>query len=125
MEPNYWFGGNLEGLGKVTAAVQDRPHNAYLFALNGGLRYHFRTGTPVVPYVGGAVGFGITDIADADASGKFQFNQQMGGGVRYFFDAATAVVLDYSYWHVSNAGIKEPNDGVNCHNFTIGLAWLF
>src|SRR5688572_8659528 len=31
MEPGYWFGGNVEGIGKVITAVQERPHNAYLF----------------------------------------------------------------------------------------------
>lgn len=125
MEPDYWFGGNIEGLGKIIAAVQDRPHGAYFFAVNGGLRYHFRTGTPVFPFIGGAVGVGITDINDADATGKFQFNQQIGGGLRYFFDPQTALALDYEYWHVSNAGIKKPNDGVNCHVFSLGLSWLF
>ncbi|HEX7861019.1 MAG TPA: acyloxyacyl hydrolase [Verrucomicrobiae bacterium] len=125
MEPDHWFGGNIEGLGKIIAAAQERPHSAYLFALNGGLRYHFRTGTRIVPYLGGNIGIGITDISDDDASGKFQFNQQAGVGLRYFFDPQTALVVDYAYWHVSNAGIREPNDGVNCHNFTVGISWLF
>lgn len=125
MEPDHWFGGNLEAIGKILTAAQERPHNAYLSALNGGFRYHFCTGTPLVPFIGANVGIGITDINDADATGKFQFNQQAGAGLRYFFDPQTAIVLDYNYWHVSNAGIKAPNDGVNCHVFSLGISWLF
>ena len=63
--------------------------------------------------------------AATDATGKFQFNQQAGVGARYFFDPQTALVFDYAYWHVSNAGIKEPNDGVNAHVFSLGIAWIF
>lgn len=125
MEPGYWFGGNLEGIGQFIAGMQDNPRAAYLFALNGGLRYHFRTGTPFVPYLGGSIGVGLSDIDDADATGKFQFNQQVGGGIRYFLDRSTAITLDYSLWHISNGGIREPNDGVNAHIFSLGVAWLF
>jgi predicted porin len=107
------------------AGGQDDPHAAYLVALNAGLRYHFRTGTRFVPFIGGTVGIALSDIDDADATGKFQFNQQVGGGVRYFFDKSTAVTLDYAIWHVSNAGLAEPNDGVNAHIFSLGLTWLF
>ena len=125
MEPTYWFGGNLEALAQFTAGGQERPHAAYFTSLNGGLRYHFRTGTPLVPFLTGSFGIGITDIDDADATGKFQFNEQIGAGVRYFFDAVQAITVEYGLWHVSNGGVKEPNDGVNAHVFTLAYSWLF
>jgi hypothetical protein len=125
MEPNYWFGGNLEGIIQFMAGAQDNPHSAYFLASNAGLRYHFRTGTPFVPFIGGSIGVGVTDIDDADATGKFQFNQQATAGVRYFFNPSTALTFDYSLWHISNAGMREPNDGVNAHVLSLGLVWLF
>jgi hypothetical protein len=125
IEPDYWFGGNLEGIAQLMAGGQEKPHASYLVALNPGLRYHFRTGTRFVPFVGGSFGVALSDIDDADATGKFQFNQQIGGGMRYFFDTDKAVTFDYAFWHVSNAGIREPNDGVNTHVFSLGVAWLF
>ena len=125
MEPDHWFGGNLEGLGILMAGAQDEPHAAYLVALNGGLRYHFRTGTPVVPFIGGTFGVALSDIGDPDATGKFQFNESIGGGIRYFFDPTTALTFDYALWHVSNGGIKQPNNGVTAHVVSFGLAWLF
>lgn len=125
MEPDHWFGGNLEGLLQGIAGGQERPHAAYFVALNGGLRYHFRTNTRWVPFLTGSVGIGITDIDDADATGKFQFNEQVGAGVRYFFDRTHAVTAEYGLWHISNGGVREPNDGVNAHVFSVGLSWLF
>ena len=84
MEPDHWFGGNLEGLGILMAGARD-----------------------------------------PDATGKFQFNESIGGGIRYFFDPTTALTFDYALWHVSNGGIKQPNNGVTAHVVSLGLAWLF
>ena len=125
MEPDFWFGGNLEGTGQLMGGGQDRPEGAYLFGLNGGLRYHFRTGGPLVPFLGGSFGLALTDIGNPDASSKFQFNQQAAAGAHYFVDRRHAISLEYAYWHVSNGGIRQPNAGVNAHVVSVGLAWLF
>lgn len=125
MEPTHWFGGNLEVLAQFTAGGQERPHAAYFTSLNGGFRYHFRTGTRLVPFLIGSFGIGITDIDDADATGKFQFNEQIGFGVRCFLDRFQAITFEYGLWHVSNGGVEQPNDGVNAHVFTVGCSWLF
>jgi hypothetical protein len=125
MEPEYWFGGNLEVVGLLMAGGQERPHPAYFTGANGGLRYHFRTGTPIVPFLAGSFGVGITDIDDADATGKFQFNEEIGAGVRYFFDRSKAVTLEYSLWHISNGGFQQPNNGVNAHVLSLGFSCMF
>jgi hypothetical protein len=125
MEPDYWFGGNLEAVGQLLLGAQDNPDGAYFFGLNGGFRYHFRTGTAFAPYLCGSIGIAITDIETPDSSGKFQFNEQIGFGTRYLLSRHRAITLEYDYWHVSNGGIREPNDGVNAHIFSLGFAWLF
>jgi hypothetical protein len=125
MEPDYWFGGNLEATGQVLLGGQDNPDAAYFFGLNAGLRYHFRTGTGFDPFLAGSFGIGVTDIGTPDATGKFQFNEQIGAGTRYFLSRHYAVTLEYDFWHISNGGIREPNDGVNAHVFSLGFAWLF
>ena len=125
MEPEYWFGGNLELIGKLLVGAQDHPDGAYFCGLNGGFRYHFRTGMALIPFVGGTFGIGITDVDTPDATGKFQFNQQIGAGTRYLLSRNHAITLEYDYWHVSNGGIREPNDGVNAHIVSLGFAWLF
>src|SRR5687767_6615720 len=70
MEPEYWFGGNLEAICLGIVGAQDNPDGAYFLGLNGGLRYHFRTGTAFAPYLWGTLGIAVTDIETPDSSGK-------------------------------------------------------
>jgi hypothetical protein len=125
MEPHYWFGGNVEMIGKLLLGGQDNPEGAYFCGVNGGLRYHFRTGTAFAPFLGGSIGVAVTDIGTPDATGKFQFNEQIGVGTRYLLSQHHALTIEYDYWHVSNGDIREPNDGVNAHVVSLGFAWLF
>lgn len=120
-----FLAGNLEGLGQLLVGGQDRPEAAYFIGLNGGLRYHFRTRTRFDPFLSGSVGIAGTDVGEPDLGGKFQFNEQIGAGARIFLTNHHAITFEYAYWHVSNAGIREPNDGINAHMFSIGFAWQF
>lgn len=125
MEPKYWFGGNLEGLGQLLAGGQDQPDDAYLVGLNAGLRYHFRTGTRVHPFVAGFVGLALTDIGAPDLSGTLQFNESIGAGARFLITRNYAVTAEYALWHVSNGGRRDPNSGLTSHVVSLGFGWLF
>ena len=125
MEPEYWFGGNLEALGQVIVGGQDNPESAYVAFATVGFRYHFRTGTQLVPFVTASVGCGVSDIEGPDLGGKFQFNEQIGAGARYFVSNHHAVILEYGLWHVSNGSVREPNDGLNAHVLSLGFGWVF
>jgi len=120
-----WYGGNLELTGQLMAGFQDQPESAYFFALDVGARYHFATGGRLMPFIAGNVGVSATDIGGADLSGVFQFNEQIGAGVRYFINDRQAIVLEYFLQHISNAGISYPNKGANTHFVSLGFAWLF
>jgi hypothetical protein len=69
------------------------------------------------PYVEAAVGFHLlsdTSINDQRRFGSmFQFGDHVGIGVR--FGQKQAFDLGYRYQHLSNAGIKHPNQGINFH----------
>ena len=121
----HWYGGNLEVIGQLFGGAQDDPEPAYVVQFNGGLRYHFATGGRLVPFLAASVGAGATDIGLPDLSTTFQFNEQIGGGVRYFLDRHRAITLEYFRQHLSNASIKSPNHGVTSHCVSLGFAWLF
>lgn len=120
-----WFGGNIEGTLQLLGAMQDNPDSGYLTGVNFGLRYHFNTHTPIVPFLAGSIGVGATDIGSPDLSGTFQFNEEVGAGARYFFSRNTALSLEYAILHVSNGGIQDPNHGITAHMVTLGLSFLF
>jgi opacity protein-like surface antigen len=72
------------------------------------------------PYLEFAVGFhwlSDTSIGGKRLSTQFQFGDHVGLGYR--FGAKRAYDLSYRYQHLSNAGIKKPNDGVDFHQIRL------
>ena len=60
------------------------------------------------------------DIADRELGTEFQFLLNLGVGLEYFKKNG-AYSINYRLFHVSNAGIKFPNIGLNAHVFSLGM----
>jgi opacity protein-like surface antigen len=54
-----------------------------------------------------------TTLGDKSMSTQFQFGNHVGVGYR--FGVKRAFDLSYRYQHLSNASIKQPNDGIDFH----------
>ncbi|MPZ42925.1 MAG: outer membrane beta-barrel protein [Betaproteobacteria bacterium] len=71
----------------------------------------------VAPYLEAAIGFHLlshTSLSPQRRFGtKFQFGDHLGLGVR--FGTRHAFDVGYRYQHLSNAGIKQPNQGIEFH----------
>ena len=71
----------------------------------------------ISPYLEGAIGFHL--LSETSVSEKrrfsttFQFGDHLGVGVRFGY--RHAMDLGYRYQHLSNAGIKHPNNGIEFH----------
>ena len=68
-------------------------------------------------------GFSMTnwkDVAKRELGSEFQFLLHGGAGLE-FFKKEGAYSINYRFFHVSNAGIKFPNIGLNAHMFTLGM----
>ncbi|SDR70818.1 lipid A 3-O-deacylase [Halopseudomonas litoralis] len=66
----------------------------------------------VTPFLEGGIGasyFTETDLGDQDMGGKFQFEDRLGAGLMFAGGSEVGV----RYYHYSNAGIKQPNDGID------------
>lgn len=114
--------GNVELRGELFGGHQIEP-SRYVAGLTPALRYHFATGTPLVPFVQAGAGVSMTDIRGPDLSTKFEFNLMAGVGLNYFVAEQTSLSLEYRLFHLSNAGIDSPNTGVNSHVFFLGISW--
>lgn len=71
-------------------------------------------------YLEGGVGayfLSNTSLGDKNFSTSFQFGSQLGFGYR--FGAQDAFDIGYAYQHLSNAGIKTPNDGIDFHEIRL------
>jgi lipid A 3-O-deacylase len=122
---NHWYAGNLELRAELFGGAEFSPASESLVGLTPHLRYSFATGTRWVPYLDGGAGLTATSIGPPDLSGTFQFNVQAAIGVLWFFRDNVALNLESRYIHLSNAGTKNPNLGVNTVLGMIGISWFF
>jgi len=79
------------------------------------LRFQQTKLSPVSPYVEAAIGFHVitptTFSGDRHFGGSFQFGDHIGAGAR--FGEKGRYDLGLRFQHLSNGGIKKPNDGIN------------
>jgi hypothetical protein len=59
----------------------------------------------------------------SELGGHVQFLSQGGGGILRRLDARRSLVLEYRYFHMSNAGLTKPNHGFNGSMLSIGMRW--
>lgn len=122
---DHWYRGNFEILAEVVGGTQTNLDSRDVVGISAVIRYNFATGGPWVPYVDSGLGVAYTDIGEPDLSSKFQFITQFGAGARYFFRQSTALIFQYRWFHLSNAGIEKPNYGTNTQMIYLGLDWFF
>lgn len=66
----------------------------------------------VTPFLEGGIGasyFTKTRLGDQNISSRFQFEDRIGAGLKF----PTGSEVGVRAYHYSNAGIKQPNDGIN------------
>jgi lipid A 3-O-deacylase len=86
-------------------------------------RYQQNVPEPFSPYFEGAIGFHLIQPTQIDASRNFstafQFGDHVGFGAR--FGESGRYDASVRFQHLSNAGIKKPNDGINFLQFRFQL----
>ncbi len=87
----------------------------YEFAFTPVLRFEKKSLSYFSPYIEHGVGLHlitghhVTD--DRDMGGNFHFGTHIGVGLR--FGAKSEFDVGYRLQHLSNAGLKQPNEGIN------------
>ena len=77
------------------------------------------------PYIKLSAGLIYITQDTREQSTHFNFNEYAGLGAHYFFKKGVAFTLEYRYRHISNAGIKHPNTGINTNFNICGVSFLF
>jgi hypothetical protein len=83
--------------------------------------WRYDRGGRVAPFIELGEGALWTTVRYLSLGGKFQFASHAGFGVHAFLASDVAVTLGYRFRHISNAGLDEPNHGLNTHFFILGL----
>ncbi len=101
----------------LTHGIGFTPKIKYLFEGTGSIR-------PYVEFAGGPF---YTDLGGKipEESSRFNFVLTAGGGISWFLTEQFAVNVGYRFHHISNAGTRYPNLGLNSSLPFGGFAFYF
>jgi lipid A 3-O-deacylase len=77
----------------------------------------------IYPYVFAGGGILYVDLGLPTMGSKLDFSYQGGTGVQYFVRKDTALMAEYRYHHISNAGTASPNEPLNSSKFLVGVTF--
>ncbi|MGD0586504.1 MAG: acyloxyacyl hydrolase [Oryzomonas sp.] len=77
----------------------------------------------ITPYVFAGGGILYVDVGLPTMGSKLDFSYQGGTGVQYFVRKDTALIAEYRYHHISNAGTASPNEPLNSSKFLVGVTF--
>jgi lipid A 3-O-deacylase len=122
-----WWRGNLEIAGEVFgSAIFDGP-GSYIAGGTLWLRYNFvpPSSSAFVPYLQVGGGGESTDVDHEVVGQPFNFNLNVGAGVRYFIGRSWSLSLEFRYQHISNAYLSKHNLGINSAGPILGISYFF
>lgn len=121
-----WLRGSFEVVGEGFGSAIFEGPGSYIAGITVWLRYNFvRPGWRFVPYVQGGAGLLSTDIDRGLVGQPFNFNLDLGAGVRYFIAPRLSLNLEYQFQHISNANLGKSNIGINAQGPILGISYFF
>lgn len=101
-----------------------KPNDNIEAGCNFLLKYVFPLTDTFQPYIKAGEGISYMSQHTYEQSTQYNFLSQGAVGLHYFIKDNIALTVEYRYRHLSNAGIKHPNNGINT-DFIIGGITLF
>ncbi len=89
------------------------------------LKYVHSVNSHFSPYIEGGTGLVYSTQDLETQSTRWNFLTQAGFGLHYFFREDRSLNIGYRFRHSSNAGIKEPNSGIDVHSLIIGFSFFY
>lgn len=117
--------GILAGVCEPQVNPAFRPSSDFEFGVGVGLKYLYPVTDRLYPYIQLTVGPHYISLQTEDQASGFIFSNTVGAGIYYFVTKNSAAMVGYRARHISNAGTREPNDGINTHFGTIGYSFFF
>ncbi len=90
-----------------------------------GLKYSYPLISRLDAYVMGSVGPHFMSLKTDEQHSGFLFADTIGAGLDFKLSSGAAINLGYRFRHMSNAGLKKPNSGVNTQFITVGYSIFF
>ena len=78
----------------------------------------------LAPYVFAGGGILYVDLGLPTMGSRLDFSYQGGIGLQYFIRQDIALMAEYRYHHISNAGTASPNEPLNSSKVLIGMSFF-
>ncbi len=95
------------------------------FGCGVGFHIIFAAMAKISPYLTFGSGLIYITTSNEEQSTKYNFQDQVGAGIYYFLNETRALNMGYRLRHISNAGIKHPNSGIDTHIAEFGYSVFF
>jgi len=118
-----WYKGHHSLVVELPLHVVMEPASSLMTGINFIARWNFENEGKIKPYIfgGGGLLFVDTDIPGIGA--HLNGNYQVGLGIRFWENQKRSLIMEYRFHHISNGGIKEPNDSLNSSKLLLGLSF--
>jgi opacity protein-like surface antigen len=83
--------------------------------------WKFTKAAPVLPYIFAGGGILFVDTGLPTMGTRLDFSYQAGTGVQYLIRKDLALMAEYRYHHISNAGTATPNEPLNSSKILLGI----
>lgn len=123
--------GNTEFLGDVFGGPIFHGPGDVIAGFTAFFRYNFiQPSARLVPYFQVGGGGVYTDVTEGPASGNaigqsIEFNLQAIAGLRFLLNSRWSINAEGSYRHISNAGLSDPNYGIDQVGGNLGVGFSF
>lgn len=124
------FRGTLNWMTEAGFAEAYHPGSGYVLGFSPlMLEYKFvQPNAKITPYIFGGGGFAYTDWNEKsfqrEIGTNFEFLLHAGAGAEFYKTKHGALSLNYRFFHISNAGIKFPNIGINANVVALGYSFF-
>ncbi len=120
-----WFQGRHELLVELPLHLVVDPKSA---VITGGYllgSWKFTSLGSWLPYVFAGGGIVYTNMDLPTMGSSLNFSYQGGVGLQYLIRPDLALMGEYRYLHISNAGTATPNEPLNFSHFLVGVSRFF
>ena len=120
-----WYRGQIAIGAELWGFGTSEPVGAYGISVTPKLTYSFTALGRFRPYIEGGGGPVWTDLGGRvpEQPGQFNFLVWGGAGWAWFADPQWSLQAGYRFAHISNAGTRSPNSGLNFGLPYLGLSY--
>jgi lipid A 3-O-deacylase len=122
-----WYQGRHELLVELPLHLTVDPQTRIMTGgyLLGSWKFTGLADKRLYPYVLAGGGVLFNDLGLATQGTRLNYSYQGGTGLQYLINQELALLAEYRYHHVSNAGTAEPNEPLNSSKFLLGVSFFY